>query len=71
MIKDSINYQGFEYVKGKIIKSKNKTYVEYRNKELKKIKFFEVEKEDLYSITDEEDLKQTIRENYIVNRRKI
>lgn len=67
MIDETIIFNGNEYTKRKIIKSLTKTYVEYRNTTLKRIKFFELENGALYSITDKDDLKQAINANYITN----
>lgn len=66
MIEDKILYNGQEYIKKKKIKGMKKTYIEYRNESLQKIKFFEISKGCIAEITDKEDLRKTIEENYIV-----
>ena len=67
MLKNIIVIDEIEYRKIKKIKSKNKIYVEYRNDELKKIKFFEVKDNEISEVTNEEDLKVAIVNNYIVD----
>lgn len=66
MIDKKINIQGNEYIKMKKIKGKNHTYFEYRNEELGAIKFFEVDKGCLKEISDKIDLKEAIKNNYII-----
>lgn len=65
MIENKIIFDGKEYIKMKKIRGRNKTYIEYRNEELKKIKFFEVEKGNLKEISNKDELKNVIKENYI------
>lgn len=66
MTNKTINYHGEIYTKGKMIQGKQITYIEYRNEELKKIKFFELYGEILRDVSDKEDLKLAIEENYII-----
>lgn len=66
MIEKKIIFEGKEYIKMKKIRGDKKTYIEYRNEELQKIKFFEVEKGSLKEISNKEDLKLAIEKNYIV-----
>ena len=66
MIEKKINYECNEFIKCKIIKGKLHTYVDYRNNELGKIKFFEVDDGNLKEITNKEDLKQAVEKNYII-----
>jgi len=67
MIYKTINYNGNEYIKRRIIQSKKMTYVEYRNEELQLMKFFEVCGDNIQPISDLEDLKQSIEKNYVIN----
>jgi len=62
-----INYEGNQFVRGKKIREKNKIYIEYRNNELQKIKFFEVHYGIIKEVTDEDDLKEAIKNNYIIS----
>ncbi|MCI9063498.1 MAG: hypothetical protein HFJ17_02715 [Clostridia bacterium] len=66
MIENTINYKGIIYEKNKVINSKGKIYIEYRNEELRKIKFFEVCNNEIQEITDKKELKDVIEQNYII-----
>lgn len=66
MINEKIEIDGNEYYKRKILKGNNHKYVEYRNKEIRKIKFFEIEEGKIVEVKDKEDLKKTIEQNYIL-----
>ena len=66
MIEKTIDYEGNQFRKGKIIKGKLHTYVEYRNSELCKMKFFEIDDANIKEITDKQDLKDAIEKNYII-----
>ena len=66
MIDEKIELDGKEYYRRKILKGTNHNYVEYRNREIKKMKFFEVENGKLIEVKDKEDLKRTIEKNYII-----
>lgn len=60
-----IEIENKEYRRGKIIKGKKYTYIEYKNVEIGKIKFFQKENSNIKDITDKDDLKEAIEENYI------
>lgn len=66
MINKTINYNGNEYIKRKIIQSEKTTYVEYRNEELQLMKFFEVYGDNIQPISDLKDLEQVIEKNYVI-----
>lgn len=66
MIEKKIIFEGKEYIKMKKIQGNRKTYIEYRNEELQKIKFFEVDKGSLKEIGNKDDLKIAIEKNYII-----
>ena len=66
MIEKKIIFEGKEYIKIKKIQGNRKTYIEYRNEELQKMKFFEVDKGNLKEISNKEDLKLAIEKNYII-----
>jgi len=66
MLEKIIEYESHQFIKGKRIKGKLHTYVEYKNSELGKIKFFEIENGNRKEITDKEDLKDAIEKNYII-----
>ncbi|MBQ6992053.1 MAG: hypothetical protein IJN50_03985 [Clostridia bacterium] len=66
MIENKIIFEGKEYIKMKKIQGNRKTYIEYRNEELQKIKFFEVDKGSLKEISNKDDLKIAIEKNYII-----
>lgn len=66
MIEKTIDYEGYQFEKGKMIKGKLHTYVEYRNSELCKIKFFEIDDGNIKEVTDKQDLKDAVEENYII-----
>ena len=66
MINEKIELDGNEYYKGKILKGNNHKYVEYRNKEIGKMKFFEIENGKIVEVKDKEDLKIAIEKNYIL-----
>lgn len=68
MIENKIECDGIVYIRKKRIKGQKKTYVEYRNDELKRIRFFEISKGKLNDVSDLEDLKLTIKNNYIINK---
>ena len=68
MISKTIFFDGNEYTRMRHIKSEKKVYVEYRNQTLRMIKFFEVERGKLQEITDKEDLKKAIDNNYITEK---
>ncbi len=65
MILKTIELNGNEYELIKKIHYNNKTYAEYRNKELSRIQFYEVQDEILKEISNKEELKKMIRENYV------
>lgn len=66
MIENKIIFEGKEYIKMKKIQGNRKIYIEYRNEELQKIKFFEVDKGSLKEISNKDDLKIAIEKNYII-----
>ena len=66
MINKTINYNGNEYIKRRIIQSEKTIYVEYRNEELQLMKFFEVYRDNIQPISDLEDLKKAIENNYVI-----
>lgn len=65
MIPKTIEFEGNEYRRGKTIKGNRTTYVEYKNIEIGKIKFFENDNGEIKEITDKNDLKDAIEKNYI------
>ena len=65
MIPRTIEFEGDEYRRGKTIKGNRTTYVEYKNIEIGKIKFFENDNGEIKEITDKNDLKDAIQKNYI------
>ena len=65
MIPKTIEFEGKEYRRGKTIKGNRTTYVEYKNIEIGKIKFFENYNGEIKEITDKNDLKDAIEKNYI------
>ena len=65
MIPKTIEFENKEYRRGKTIKGKRNTYVEYKNIEIGKIKFFENDNGEIKEITDKNDLKEAIEKNYI------
>lgn len=67
MIKEGIIYEGNEYVLDKKIVTEKCTYYAYKNKELRKIKFFEMNNGRLENVRDIEELKKVIDENYITD----
>lgn len=67
MIKEGIIYEGNEYVLDKKIETEKCTYYAYKNKELGKIKFFELNNGKLENVRDIEELKKVIDENYITD----
>lgn len=58
---------GKEYLKKRVVKKDNRIFVEYRNDEVKKIKFYEIKDNKLYEIKDEDTLIELIKENYITS----
>lgn len=66
MINEKIELDGKEYYKGKILKGINHKYVEYRNKEIGRMKFFEIDNGKIIEVKDKEDLKRTIEKSYIL-----
>lgn len=66
MVEKTIEFDGKEFVKMKTIKSSKHTYVEYRNKELRKIKFFEIDEGLLKEVSNKEDLKEAVLKSYII-----
>ena len=65
MIDRKIVFDGIEYTRIKKIQGEKRAYIEYRNEELRKIKFMEVFQGKVQEITDKEDLKKVIKNNYI------
>lgn len=63
MKRNTIYYNGCTYYESRRIWSDTKTYIEYRNDELQKIKYLELKEENLVEISDEEDLKEAIGSN--------
>lgn len=68
MIEKELQIDGNTYYKGKTIQEDDSIYVEYRNDELKKIRFFEIIDGKLNEITNEEKLKKAIENNYVVDK---
>lgn len=66
MVEKTIEFDGKEFIKMKTIKSSKHTYVEYRNKELRKIKFFEIDEGLLKEVSNKEDLKEAVLKSYII-----
>ena len=66
MINKTINYNGNQYLKRRIIHSEKKTYIEYRNEELQLMKFFEVYGESIQPVSDLKDLELAIKKNYVI-----
>lgn len=66
MIEKVIDYEGNQFIRGKKIQGKNHVYVEYRNNELNKIKFFEIHNGNRKDVTDKKDLEEAVINNYIV-----
>lgn len=67
MVKEGIIYEGNEYLLDKKIETEKCTYYAYKNKELRKIKFFEMNNGKLENVRDIEELKKVIDENYITD----
>lgn len=66
MIDKKIIFDGIEYTRVKKIQGEKKVYIEYRNEELKKIKFMEVFQGYIQEVIDKTDLKKAIENNYII-----
>lgn len=66
MIDKKIIFDGIEYTRIKKIQGEKKVYIEYRNEELKKIKFMEVFQGYIQEVIDKTDLKKAIENNYII-----
>ena len=66
MIEKNITFNGKQYERKNKIKGNKKIYIEYRNEELEKIKFFEVNNGNIQEVTDKDDLRNAIKMNYII-----
>ncbi len=66
MIDKKIIIDEIEFIRIKKIQGEKKVYVEYRNEEKQLIKFMEVSQGLIQDVTDKEDLKKTIENNYIL-----
>ena len=67
MLKEGIIYAGNEYLLDKKIATEKCTYYAYKNEELRKIKFFEMNNSKLEDVKDLEELKKVIDKNYITD----
>lgn len=66
MIDKKIIIDEIEFTRIKKIQGEKKVYIEYRNEEKQLIKFMEVFQGNLQEVTDKEDLKKAIENNYII-----
>ena len=64
MIENEIEYNGNKYYKFKVFQEEGTTYIEYRNDDIKSIKFFEEIDGKICEIKDLEKLKKVIEKNY-------
>ena len=67
MLEKEIQIDEVIYYRGKTIQEEDSTYVEYRNDEIKSIRFFEVIDGNLHEIIDEDKLKRAIEKNYNID----
>lgn len=66
MIDKKLIFDGIEFIRIKKIQGEKNVYIEYRNEEKQLIKFMEVFQGNLQEVTDKEDLKKAIENNYII-----
>ncbi len=66
MIDKKLIFDEIEFIRMKKIQGEKNVYIEYRNEEKQLIKFMEVFQGNLQEVTDKEDLKKAIENNYII-----
>ena len=67
MIEDRISIDGIEYIKRDLFKGKKAVYIEYRNEELRKMKFLQIENMNTVEVKDKDDLLDAVQKNYITD----
>ena len=67
MIEKEIKINGIEYIRRNLFKGKKAIYIEYRNEELRKIKFLQINNMDTVEVEDKEDLMDAVQNNYITD----
>ena len=64
MIEKEIEFEGNTYYQNCRIKADDTTYIEYRNNNIQKIKFFEYKDGKLCEVQDKEKLKKAVSSKY-------
>ena len=67
MVEKEIKINGVEYIKRNLFKGKKATYIEYRNEDLRKIKFLQIKDMDAVEVEDKDDLMYAVQNNYITD----
>ncbi len=67
MLNKNIIIDGIKYTKRNLFKGKKAIYIEYRNEELRKIKFLQIKNMDTVEVEDKDDLMDAVQNNYITD----